>query len=87
MSQRLDECLSELESYSKTLGEDASSYWLYHKQRFAWTANFLMRLVYDLRRSGQPVNKILDIGNSFQTILFESLFQDIQIDTIGLLDG
>jgi hypothetical protein len=46
-----------------------------------------MRLVYDLRRSGQPVNKILDIGNSFQTILFESLFQDIQIDTIGLLDG
>lgn len=46
-----------------------------------------MRLVHDLRKSGKPVNRILDIGNSFQTLLFESLFQDIQIDTMGFLDS
>jgi hypothetical protein len=87
MSQRLDECLSELESYSKTLTEDASTYWSYHKQRFAWAADFLMRLFDDLKVSGKPVKKILDIGNSFQTVLFGKLFQDIQIDTMGFFDS
>jgi hypothetical protein len=86
MQEKLDQSLNLLENYSKTLAEDASSYWSYHKKRFKWTATLLMGLVHDLRRSGQPVNRILDIGNSFQTILFESLFQDIQIDTMGFFD-
>jgi hypothetical protein len=87
MPEKLNQYLNVLENYSKTLTEDASSYWSYHKTRFTWTAALLMRLVHDLRKSGQPVNKILDIGNSFQTLLFESLFQDIQIDTMGFLDS
>lgn len=83
----LDQYQETLENYSKTLAEDASSYWSYHKKGFTWTATLLMRLVHDLRKSGKPVNRILDIGNSFQTLLFESLFQDIQIDTMGFLDS
>jgi Methyltransferase domain len=87
MPEKLDQYLIMLENYSKTLAEDASSYWSYHKKRFTWTAALLVGLIHDLRKSGQPVNKILDIGNSFQTILFDSLFQDIQIDTMGFLDS
>src|SRR5262245_9162219 len=86
MDEKLDQYLNMLANYSKTLTEDASTYWSYHEKRFRWIATILMGLVQDLRKSGQPVNKILDIGNSFQTILFESLFQDIQIDTMGFFD-
>lgn len=83
----VDDAVFTLENYSRTLTEDASSYWLTHKKRFVWLAELLLRLVNNSKDSDRPIRSILDIGNSFQTMLFEMMFPSIKIDTMGFLDN
>lgn len=77
-----DIAIHEIDAYSQTLSEEASRYWRLHQSRFVWTAELIDQLV------GKPrsTERILDIGNSFQTLLLEKLFPKLDIDTLGFLD-
>lgn len=73
--------LASVERYANTLTEDAIAYWVFHKRRFAWAVSLIMKLAKEL---GRPVQNILDIGPSYQTLLLEAVFPDVQIDTLGI---
>ena len=78
----LNNHIEEIDAYSQTLSDEASRYWQLHRQRFAWTAELIENLI-EKRLS---TKRILDIGNSFQTLLFEKRFPKTEIDTLGFLD-
>ncbi len=77
--------LHELDAYAKTLDPESTTYWEYHRHRFAWSAELIEQLVAALRHHGADVERILDIGNSYQTLLLDQIFPDIRVDTMGFL--
>jgi hypothetical protein len=85
--QQLKEAMSRLETYARSLGKDAADYWEYHKRRFLIAARVLADLLAERQLVTGRKLKILDIGNSFQTLLFCSLFQKADIDTLGFKDS
>lgn len=87
MQNLLIESIKYLEEYANTLSDGADDYWKIHRKRFQWTANLIIELALQLKQLGQPVKKILDIGPSYQTILLDHIFPDIQIDTLGFYDA
>ena len=78
----LNNHIEEIDAYSQTLSDEASRYWQLHRQRFAWTAEQIENLI----EKRPSTKRILDIGNSFQTLLFEKRFPKTEIDTLGFLD-
>jgi trans-aconitate methyltransferase len=79
----IEKALREVNAYADRLGGESQAYWLFHQHRFRWMARLLQALM-----TGRPANfSLLDIGNSYQTLLFERLFPLAEIDTLGSLDG
>ena len=78
----LAKAVQDIGTYSRTLGEETTRYWQLHENRFIWTA----KLIGGLLGKRSSTERILDVGNSFQTLLFEKLFPDTEIDTLGFLD-
>lgn len=81
----LDAALAEMDAYAKTLDPESEAYWNYHRRRFSWISMLLNELVAEKRYHGKEPTRLLDIGNSYQTLLFEKLFPSMQIDTMGFL--
>lgn len=86
MQNELKESIKYLDEYSKTLTDDAIDYWKFHKKRFEWTSCLIAELAKKLANSGKPVQRILDIGPSYQTMLLERILPGAQIDTLGFFD-
>lgn len=86
MQNRLRDGIAYVEDYALSLGDDSTTYWKYHKQRFEWTARLILDLAARLNGAGTPMRKMLDVGPAHQTLLLEQLFPDAQIDTLGFLD-
>jgi hypothetical protein len=85
--QQLNEALHSLGEYARRLDEEAAAYWEYHKERFRVASRVLARLLAERRSTPGQKLRILDIGNSFQTLLFCSLFPEVRIDTLGFKDS
>jgi hypothetical protein len=83
-NKRLQKILEEMEEYAGTLSEDAKEYWNYHKDRFVWTIELIKSVAIE---KNNQIEKILDIGNSYQTIMMSKYFLKKQIDTLGFLDS
>jgi SAM-dependent methyltransferase len=69
-----------VEKHALTLAEEGVRYWYYHRQRYVFAVELLQRLT---AASGQPPQRVLDIGPSFQTLLLEAAFPEARIDTMG----
>lgn len=78
---RIDEALAEVDDFARTLDAEAARYWLLHRRRFRWLADFACRAAPE----GSDY-RLLDVGNSFQTVLLKSLLPDSQVDTLGFYD-
>jgi hypothetical protein len=75
----------ELEAYAEKHGAETVTYWNYHRQRFHFEARLVSRYLAEFPTGGKT--RILDIGPSFQTLMFHRLFQDrAHIDTFGFDD-
>lgn len=74
--------LSQIEAYASKLSSEHQAYWSLHKLRFAQA----LRLVKTLKRELPIDSPILDIGNSFQTLLFADGFPKTPVDTLGYFD-
>ncbi len=71
---------------ARQTGEGALAYWEFHRKRFIATTRQVEELVDSLDRSeGTPV-RLLDIGNSIQTVFFAKMFANATIDTLGYFD-
>jgi len=67
------------------MGPPMQVYWSYSRKRFQHQAQLVQRLLAFGRWS--PPVRLLDVGPSFQTRLFERMFSpDVQIDTFGFTD-
>ena len=76
----------EVEKHAASIGEEALVYWRDHKPRFEWTANYLIGLSNRFKRKSSSYRRILDIGNSSQTLLFSKAISNAQVDTLGYFD-
>ncbi|MDQ8186061.1 methyltransferase domain-containing protein [Pelagicoccus sp. SDUM812002] len=73
--------LLEVDRFASSLDAEAARYWSLHRTRFEWLANFACRCA--------PENgdyRLLDVGNSFQTVLLKAVLPYSQVDTIGFFD-
>src|SRR5687768_551059 len=86
MQLRLErEVCDEMREYAERLGPAMVHYWNYHKDRFLFETVMLEKLVSKMHK-GQKL-KLLDIGPSFQTLLFQRCFPtQLAIDTFGFAD-
>ncbi len=55
-------------------------------QRFKYITRLTGELIDNLEQSGSNVERILDVGNSFQTLMINRVRPDLQMDTLGFLD-
>jgi hypothetical protein len=75
----------ELEAYAEKRGAETVTYWNYHRKRFHFEAELVSRYLSEFP-TGEKV-RLLDIGPSFQTLMFHRLFQErVNIDTFGFDD-
>lgn len=81
--QRVCEDLGE---YSKTLDAGCYNYWQLHQARFRHLTHLVGEKIEGAQNSGQPVERLLDIGNSYQTVMISRIWPSIKIDTLGFLD-
>lgn len=75
------EALAAIDRFAGTLDPEAARYWSLHRQRFEWISSFACRFA--------PADKdyrLLDVGNSFQTVLLKQVLSYSQVDTIGFYD-
>lgn len=77
----IEEALAEVDDFARTLDAEAARYWSLHRCRFQWLADFACRYAPE----GADY-RLLDVGNSFQTVLFKSLLPYAQVDTLGFYD-
>ena len=82
---KLDQACRDLDAYAATLDEESRVYWHYHRHRFRWMGEVVEELVAEKQHHGFRPTRLLDIGNSYQTLLIESLIADARIDTLGFL--
>src|SRR5262245_52900420 len=85
LESNIDRVAIEMERYSKTLDLESTSYWHFHQERFKFTTRLADRLISNPKRANCPVEKILDIGNSYQTIMINRIRPNVEIDTLGYL--
>ena len=81
-SDNLKAAVDSVDAYAATLDDESARYWELHRNRFRWTTAYIRQLLEEKSER----DSILDIGNSFQTLLFSKAFPDLQIDTLGFLD-
>jgi hypothetical protein len=77
--------MADIEKYAHTLHPDSTLYWNLHKKRFFNLCLEVNSLVEECRYHNWKLERVIDIGNSFQTILLEKLFPEFRMDTLGFL--
>lgn len=77
----LEQALAEMDAFALGLDEEAACYWRLHRKRFAWLARFVV----DRIPAGEET-RVLDVGNSFQTVLLKKVLPYSELDTLGFLD-
>ena len=85
LEDSIDKLAMKMEHYSKSLDNESANYWQFHHKRFKYITRVTGNLINELDRSGCNVERILDVGNSFQTLMISQLRPDLQIDTVGFL--
>jgi len=86
LNDAIDAVSREVAAYAQTLDAESARYWLAHEDRFRYTTQLVGRLLERRSRAGRPVARVLDIGNSYQTLMFARLWPQLQLDTLGFLD-
>lgn len=82
----LAKAMEGVDRYALTLDDESARYWRLHRTRFAWVADLTRKLVAkESSRPDQPF-RILDVGNSFQTLLFAKALPSARVDTLGFFD-
>ena len=76
--------IEELGAVATSLGPEMQTYFAYNRGRYVALAGIVSALVYRLRDRG-PV-RLLDVGPGYQTLMFNRLWPEIHIDTIGFPD-
>jgi SAM-dependent methyltransferase len=74
-----------LNLYSKTLDAESCEYWIHHEGRFKYITHLISDLIDDAQRSGCKIERVLDIGNSYQTMMINRIWPGLHIDTMGFL--
>ncbi|MBD5781850.1 methyltransferase domain-containing protein [Pelagicoccus sp. NFK12] len=77
----LGEALAEVDRFAATMDAEAKRYWMLHRKRFEWVADFAC---HHAPESGDY--RLLDVGNSFQTVLLKAALPYSQVDTLGFYD-
>ncbi len=77
----VDDALWEVDRFASGLDEEANRYWLLHRKRFRWLAEFAC---VNAHEDGDY--RLLDVGNSFQTVLLKSVLPYSKVDTMGFYD-
>ena len=77
----LEKALAEIDAFAEGLDDEATRYWKLHRKRFEWIAVFACERLGDEKRA-----RVLDVGNSFQTVLLKKFLSYSKIDTIGFFD-
>lgn len=77
----IGEALVEIDAYSESLDPESARYWRLHRRRFEWIGKFVEQ---SLERISNPA--VLDIGNSYQTLLVKKLLPYSSLDTLGYFD-
>ncbi len=77
---------AEVEAAAQQVGEGARFYWQFHRKRFIATTRQVEGLVESLKPSPSSTIRLLDIGNSIQTVFFAKMFENATIDTLGYFD-
>lgn len=80
-SNPMDDALEAVDGFAGDLDPEAARYWILHRSRFRWLAEFSRDSL-----SGSENPRILDIGNSFQTVLLKKVLPYSQMDTMGFFD-
>lgn len=75
----------ELDAYAETLDPESREYWFYHRKRFIGTLGKIEALKAECAYHQWPFRRLLDIGNSYQTLMVDKQYPEIQIDTLGFL--
>jgi SAM-dependent methyltransferase len=76
---------AELSLYAQTLDEESAQYWLDHEQRFRFVTLLFGGLLEALQQSNCKPERVLDIGNSYQTMMVNRIWPELRIDTLGFL--
>jgi predicted SAM-dependent methyltransferase len=69
------------DAHAATLDAEAQLYWRDYAERIARNLTDARALM-----AQHPVKRVLDIGPSFQTVIFSKLFPDIALETMGWQD-
>ena len=76
---------TKISDYAATLGPEMVHYWRYHKERFLFEVDLMADELRNFKGVGTA--RLLDIGPSFQTLMFEEVFGNrLSIDTGGFAD-
>jgi SAM-dependent methyltransferase len=84
--ESIDGVSGELEQYSKTLDAESAHYWEVHEKRFRYTTQLVGELLAQAAQAGQPIQRALDIGNSYQTVMVNRIWPGLRLDTLGFRD-
>lgn len=79
--------MRDLDAHSQTLADDAKSYWKVHRQRFAYIGELLLKRYADRNEGTRAPTRILDVGQSYQTLLAANLFPVSELVTLGFQDN
>jgi len=82
----LDAACQETTEHVERIGPAAAEYWRFHAPRFRFIAGTLTTLAATIQSKSESPLRILDIGNSCQTILLRKLLPHAQLDTLGYFD-
>lgn len=80
-ARSIAEALENVDAFSKGLDAEAARYWSLHRRRFQSVLEFV-----ENRLGDASDFRILDIGNSFQTVALKEAFPRLAVDTFGYFD-
>lgn len=83
----LESVIEDLDAHSQTLTDDAKVYWSVHKRRFSQLGELLLKRYSNGREGGRSPVRILDVGQSYQTLLVAKLFPQSELVTLGFQDN
>jgi len=77
---------AELDHYAKKPDYEATKYLELYNERFKYITRLTGQLIEKMTLSAYSVERILDVGNSFQILMRNRVRPDIQINTMGFWD-
>ncbi|MFT4519113.1 MAG: SAM-dependent methyltransferase [Halioglobus sp.] len=83
LDDSIQEAATQLTRYSKTLDAESSQYWINHGERFCYITQLFGEILEELQASSSTLERVLDIGNSYQTMMINEVWPQLQIDTMG----